>query len=239
MILKQQKLKNKEFIMIIYNEPNAYDTISRDIENNFHSYINKSKEDIKTIVVVGGYVCEECVTFYRNYPNATIHIFEPVPEFFNILVQRYSNNPRFKLYNFAVSAINGIIDFYRTSSPGSDSIFKVIENNHSGYNFNTINSIKVKSVKLKDVISENIDLLSIDVQGAELEVLRGTDIDNVNSLFLEIQMSENKHQAVYENQCFMDDIQCYLKEKFYTHSIGLDNDLKNGTGNSFWVKKEL
>jgi FkbM family methyltransferase len=221
--------------MIIYNEPNAYDTISRDIENNFHNHINKSKEDIKTIVVVGGYICSECVTFFYNYPNAIIHIFEPVPEFFNTLVQRFGSHNRFKLYNLAVSNVNGIIDFYRTSSSGSDSILKVIENNNSGYNFNTTTSIKVKSVRLQDIIDEQIDLLSIDVQGAELEVLKGTNLNNVSSLFLEIQMSENKHQSVYENQCFMDDLKLYLDNKFKLHSIGLDNELNNGTGNSFWV----
>ena len=223
--------------MIIYNEPNAYDIISRDIENNFHNYINKTKEEVKNIVIVGGYVCSECVSLFHNYPNATIHIFEPVPEFFQTLQQRYGSHNRFKLHNLAISNINGEIDFYRTSSSGSDSIFKVIENNKSGYNFSTTTSIRVKSAQLKTILQEDIDLLSIDVQGAELEVLKGTNLNNVSSLFLEIQMSDNKINQVYEGQCFSDDLQNYLSNKFELHSLGLDNELKNGTGNSFWVKQ--
>ena len=221
----------------IYTQPNAYDVISREIENNFHAHIGKTKKEIQTIVVVGGYICSECVTFFNNYPNATIHIFEPVPEFFGVLEQRYGSHNRFKLYNLAISSINGEIDFYRTSSSGSDSMFKVIENNKSGYNFSTTTTIRVKSAQLKTILQEDIDLLSIDVQGAELEVLKGTNLNNVSSLFLEIQMSDNKINQVYDGQCFSDDLQNYLSNKFELHSLGLDNELKNGTGNSFWIHK--
>jgi FkbM family methyltransferase len=223
--------------MIIYDDLKGYDVISRDIENNFHKHIKKTKEEIKTIVIVGGYDCSEGQTFLDNYPNAILYVFEPVPEFFKYLYSRYGNNSRCRLFNCAISSIDGIVDFYRTSSPGSDSLFKVIENNKSGYSFKTIGSIKVVSKKLCDIIKEEIDLLSVDVQGAELEVLQNCNLNNVNSLFLEVQMKENKEQIVYEGQCFMDDLEKYLNPYFDIHSIGLDNELKNGTGNSFWVKK--
>ena len=223
---------------IIYPEKCAYDTISRNIENNFHNYINKSKEEIKTIVIVGGYVCSEAETYLHNYPNTILHIFEPVLEFFEHLVLKYGNNRRCILYNSAVANITGKIKFYRTSSPGSDSIFPTIPNNNSGYTFNTIGIQEVNCVKLSDIFDENkvIDLLQIDAQGAELEVLKGTNLKNIKSLFLEIQMMENKDNIVYEGQCFSDDLVEYLgKFDIKLHSLGLDNDLKNGTGNSFWV----
>jgi hypothetical protein len=223
----------------IYTEPNGYDTISRDIENNFHLYINKTIEQIKNIVIVGGYVCHEGDTFLKNYPNATIHIFEPVQEFFSILVHKYQNNPRVKLHNIAITNQTGFIDFYRTSSPGCDSIYPVIQNNKSGYDFFSVIKISVPTDKLSNIINFDIDLLSVDVQGAELEVLKGCNLDVVSCIFAEIQMSANKENQVYKNQCFSDDLELHLNSKFILHSLGLDNVLKNGTGNSFWLNKNV
>jgi len=221
----------------IYTEPNAYDTISRDIENNFHQHIGKNKEEIKTIVIVGGYHCYEAEIFLKNYPNSTLFVFEPVLDHFLILKQQYGNNDRCKLFNLAICDQIGEISIYRTSSPGSDSLFPVIENNSSGYGFKTTHTEVVKCDKLLNIINEHIDLLSIDVQGAELKVLKGTDLTKVSCIFAEIQMSENKNNIVYDGQCFSEDLHNYLDSNFYLHSLGLDNILKNGTGNSFWIKK--
>lgn len=223
----------------IHSEGNAYDVISRDIENNFHNYILKSSDQIKTIVIVGGYHCWEARHYLTKYPNSTIHIFEPVEEYYNILEMSYGNEPRCKLYNLAISNQTGYIDFYRTSSPGSDSMYPVIQDNNSGYDFKSIDKIIVKSDKLSNIITEEIDLLSVDVQGAEHEVLMGTDLDKVNCIFAEIQMSENKQNAVYDGQCFSEDLENILNLKFKLHSLGLDNVLKNGTGNSFWINKRV
>jgi FkbM family methyltransferase len=223
----------------IYAEKNAYDTISRDIENNFHNYIKLKPEQVKTIVIVGGYHCWEARHYLTKYPNSCIHIFEPVDDYFNILLMSYGKEPRCKLHKLALTNTKGDIDFYRTSSPGSDSIYPVIENNNSGYSFNSTQKITVKSDRLREIISEEIDLLSIDVQGAEHEVLLGTDLNKVKCIFAEIQMTENKKNAVYNGQCFSEDLEKILNPKFKLHSLGLDNEMKNGTGNSFWVKKDL
>jgi FkbM family methyltransferase len=222
---------------LIYNDKNAYDAISRDIEINFHTYINKDINDIKNITIVGGFYCEEAVKFLQRYPNAVIHIFEPVPEHFSRLKSIYQDINRCKLYNIAITNKIGIIDFYKTSNPGSDSIYPVLENNKSGYSFKTTEKIQVNSDRLINVVQDYIDLLSIDVQGGELEVLKGTNLNNVSSIFAEIQMAENKENAVYDGQCFSDDLQSYLGDKFELHSLGLDNELNNGTGNSFWITK--
>lgn len=221
----------------IYTEKNGYDVISRDIEENFHTYINKTKDDIKTIVIVGGYHCWEAEKYLQLYKNCKLYIFEPVPEFFNVIKQKYGSNPRCNLYNIAITNQTGVIDFYRTSSPGSDSIYPVIENNNSGYNIRSIAKIKVNTDKLSNIIDGPIDLLSIDVQGAEHEVLMGTNLDNVSCIFAEIQMSDNVDRAVYDGQCFSEDLEKILSSKFRLHSLGLDNEMKNGTGNSFWINK--
>jgi len=220
---------------IIYKDLHGYDTISRDIENNFPKYIGKQNNEIKTIVIVGGYRCWEAKFYLEKYINSVIHIFEPVEEYFTFLQKQYGQNSRCKLYNIAISDYTGFIDFYRTSSPGTDSMYPVIENNNSGYGFKSISKIKVISQKLSNIITDDIDLLSIDVQGAEDKVLMGTNLDSVSCIFAEIQMSSNAQNAVYQGQCFSEDLEKILLDKFKLHSLGLDNEMKNGTGNSFWI----
>ena len=93
---------------------------------------------------------------------------------------------------------------------------------------------------LNSLFSESdIDLLWVDVQGAELNVLRGSPLKNCNSLFLEIHTKDfikPWDAEPYQGQCYKEDLEDYL-EDFDLHSIGLDNETGNGQGNSFWVKK--
>jgi hypothetical protein len=42
----------------------------------------------------------------------------------------------------------------------------------------------------------------------------------------------------YDGMCFREDLEDYLKQ-FTLISIGLDNDTKNGQGNSFWLNNNL
>ena len=60
---------------------------------------------------------------------------------------------------------------------------------------------------------------------------------NVSLIFAKIQMAENKENAIYDGQCFSDDVQSCLGDIFELQSLGLDNELNNGTKNSFWIKK--
>ena len=46
---------------------------------------------------------EDLSAFVQNFPNAKIFVYEPVPEFYNLLKGRFGSNPNVKIYNFGVS----------------------------------------------------------------------------------------------------------------------------------------
>lgn len=225
--------------MITYSEGNAYDIIQRDIESKFHLSIGKSPEDVNTICVVGAYHGTEIFRLLNNYPNSKIYAFEAYPEHFKVLHENFSNNSRVILFNKAVTAKSGEVEFFQLDVEGNGSIFP-FQGDKFGAKNSVVESIKVSSTTLKEELGNiEIDLLWVDVQGAELEVLKGVDTQNCASLFLEIHTHDFVKpwdEEPYKGQCYKEDLENYLNFH-YIHSIGLDNFNGNGQGNSFWVKK--
>lgn len=226
--------------MYIYLQDNAYDIIQQDVENNFHKFINKTPQEIKIICIVGAYHGTEIHRLLSNYPNALIHAFEAHPKHYSVLKDSFKDNSRVILYNKAVSNINGTINFYELSFEGSGSIL-AFQGEKLGAPCKISETIQVESVILKGYFKNTIiDLLWIDVQGAELKVLQGTDIKLCSSMFLEIHTHdfiEPWDKECYKGQCYKEDLEKYLTTH-YIHSIGLDNKYKNGQGNSFWLKNK-
>ena len=220
--------------MRIFTDPRAYNTISEDVIVNLHSYLKRAKDNNFYIVVCGAHHGNEIGEFISYYPNSTVDAFEAYPAHFNVLKNKYDNKINVNCYNYAVSDVGGLLPFYEISLAGSGSLLKF---NESLDEKRIVDVRNVESVTLKNFLpKKSIDLLWVDVQGAELNVLKGTDLSQAKSLFLEVA---TKDSAVsYENRCTLDDLQEYLKNTHFLHSIGLDNETNNGTGNSFWLSKE-
>ena len=73
----------------------------------------------------------------------------------------------------------------------------------------------------------------IDVQGAELQVLKGAtrSLPRINSVFIEVSIKE----SLYEKGAMMSDINKFLDEHKLT-LVGLGTDYRNLTGNAFFLK---
>ena len=107
---------------------------------------------------------------------------------------------------------------------------------HTSYDKNEINKeIEVESTTLKKFTDDNnishIDLLKIDVQGAEDSVLRGADLSIVDNIIVEISLYD-----FYEKSSNFSDIEKILLPKgFYLHSI-LDISHNPMNGRTDWVE---
>lgn len=215
---------------ILLEDKRAYEVLQKQVEDSFAKDLNMKPEDVRNIVIVGAWHGQEIGRLLKNYINALIFAFEPYPKYYRILTEKYVKNDRVYTYNKAVTNRVSRIKFYELPMTGNGSILKPVGKIKE--------EITVDCTTLKHELEDlEIDLLWVDVQGAEMHVLQGTNIEKCKSMFLEVFTL--KAYELYEKQCYMNDLFDYLDNTHELYKLGLDNENKNGIGNSFWVRKDL
>ena len=200
-------------------------TIPKNLEvlNNIARRIGKKNN--LTIIEVGALNCQETLSFNKLFPESHIFTFECNPATIPICREAVSKFPNIKLTEKAVTDENGTITFHpidqektKTShldgNPGASSIFKA-----SGkYKVETYvqKEITVDSIRLDNFVEkekiEKIDIMWMDIQGAELKALHGLGkyIYSLDCLHTEVEFIE-----IYTGQPLFGDIRKYCE----THDL--------------------
>ncbi|MEP7263539.1 MAG: FkbM family methyltransferase [Bacteroidota bacterium] len=150
--------------------------------------------------------------FKKIFPSAKITAFEPDPEVFKCLNENMQQNKvnDVTLIPKAVWVNDEGIEF---GSEGAD----------GGSVFHTGNKIKVNTVRLKDFLAKEtaIDCLKVDIEGAEVNVLKdcGDELKKVKYLFVEYHSWKNESQQLDEL------LSLFTRNgfRYYIHSIGEAN----------------
>jgi len=135
--------------------------------------------DSKSIVFdVGGYKGEFATEISARY-NATIYIFEPVKDFYNIIKSKFAKNDKIKSYHFGLAGKDQQLKM--SLSENSSSVFLAGENSET---------IQLKSIV--DFIKEHnitqVDLIKINIEGGEYELLESLIENNCIQYFKNIQV---------------------------------------------------
>ncbi len=155
------------------------------------------------IIEAGAYNGSDTVRMIEQWPNATIHAFEPVPELFEALKERAAGHPNISCYPYALSNHTGIAQFYiseRPEKPGvpsqAGSLLTPKERiKHSPLHFPK--TISVPTITLDDWAKkyhiDRVDFLWLDMQGAELLVLETSKkiVPTVQLIFTEVSFIES------------------------------------------------
>tara|TARA_B100001121_G_C18587414_1_gene572840 strand:- start:151 stop:891 length:741 start_codon:yes stop_codon:yes gene_type:complete len=160
-------------------------------ENNFNKdpdYIVLIKSMIGrqnlTIFDIGAHHGESIDNFKKYFNSPRIFSFEPFKESFEILSLKNSKLSDTKIFNLGFSDFNGKGTFYSYVDPKNPNISAVNsilqlndENFIPTYSYNQ--KVECEFMKLDTFVEENnisyIDLLKIDVQGAEFKVIEGAN----------------------------------------------------------------
>lgn len=153
-----------------YTNKQEFDILKNEIFNQ-EIYKLDLKIDSPVIFDLGSHIGLSILYFKMNYPNAKIVGFEPNPNIFPLLEENIccNNLQDVDLHNIALGNTDEIRDFHIDNQYDAFSTSGFKPNAWNGTQ-NTI-SISVKTEKLSRYINNNIDLLKMDIEGAEKEVL--------------------------------------------------------------------
>lgn len=180
-------------------------------------------DTIRTVVELGSRDGLNAEILHNTFSESKIYSFECNPATIDICRKKFSSLKRAKLIEKAVADKNGNLTFYPVDqdksektnwsdgNPGASSLFKVSDRYDEKLvqNIITVPAIKLSSfVKFEKI--KSIDLLFMDIQGAELIALKGLEdeIDNVKIIHTEVSFLE-----LYEKQPLFKDIKKFLNER--------------------------
>ncbi len=157
--------------------------------------------DSKIIYLDVGANTGQTIDFINKlFNNVTIYSFEPTPELFEDLQQKYINHSNIHLSKYALADEDGRLDFYQSGFSPTNSclepntiLFKKL-NHRITETLEKSTRIKVQGRKLdtwyeQSLNNENIDIVKLDTQGSEYNIINGglkTLRTKVNLLYFEV-----------------------------------------------------
>ena len=178
------------------------------INKELDRIIRKHSQHIKNLAHVGAHLGQE-VQIYKNVNIQNIHLFEPQKDVWEKLNENVKNYENIITYNFALGSSTKTEKLFKTSSNNgaSSSILKpkLHKEIQKNIKFEEVENIEIK--RFDELNISDINFLTIDVQGFELEVIKGFGdcLNQVDFIFSEI----NK-KFLYENNVLIKDLDKYL-----------------------------
>lgn len=162
------------------------------------------------------------------YPKATIDAFEPLPNLYSKIQKTFENKKNIRTYNVALGNENGTVMFNKNNYGHISSILEISNTNkHYPKQKNDLKQIvvEIKTLDSLDLIknkTRGTALLKLDVQGYELEVLKGATetINNIDYIVIEANLEE-----LYYNQPSFTKMNSYLNKSEFELMGMLDFNL--------------
>ena len=169
--------------------------------------LSKILEPQKVNIVIdgGASIGDTSESFSKLFPNAVVHAFEPFPAYLNALHKKGDQNKNIKVHPLALGKNNCTTAFNVNQSEGTNSLLKPNENATEIYGslLKTESIIDVQVIKLDDWFksseSQMIDILKLDLQGGELDALKGAQ-DLFEQGLIKTVLCEFMFKNTYQDQ---------------------------------------
>lgn len=174
----------------------------------FNDLVKKYNMNVTGVIHIGAHYGEE-VSNYVNLGIDDIVLFEPLEENFEILKNNVSSlNANITGYCAALGNKNQNVNMFLSSNNlESSSVLKpkIHLDLHPEVVFSNEETVEMK--RLDDFSFKKYNFINLDVQGYEMEVLKGAEktLEYIDYLYCEVNRSE-----VYEGNAYIDEIDEYL-----------------------------
>ena len=232
-IVKNKRAKTIIFHFFGYQLRKKYNQIK--IDDILSKYLPQNP----IIFDIGSNVGQSITRFSNIFENPKIHSFEPNPEAFKILKDKFSSKKNIFLNNVGVCENTSTQDFFISEKSGHSSRFEV--DNRFFVN-NTYYQKKKISADFVDLNSyckgkkvELIDFIKIDTEGDVPSILRDFQyIKKKKISFLEIEL---RLDSIYKNFNNFSEVENILDMKNYR--LALLNLHENNLGNNIFSTKKF
>lgn len=181
--------------------------------------IKKYNLNITGIIHLGGCKGEELFSYYRNNINNVL-LVEANPDLIKFLkIKRFFYNTFTKMkinleYFAATDRDNDFLTLNVTNNIQSSSILKLHKHSILHPEVKVIKEIEVKSYTINSLFEQDYDIknynfMNLDIQGAELLALKGSDkiLQNITAIYTEINYDE-----VYKDCALINELDEYLNK---------------------------
>lgn len=148
-----------------------------------------------TLIDVGANKGQFSLAFRTLRPDASITAFEPLPDAADRFAALFAGDARCSLQRVALFDAAGEAEFHVTDRSDSSSLFEPGEGAAQAFGVHNARTIRVPVKRLDECVAlsslERPILIKIDVQGAELGVLKGcADLELADFIYVELSFVE-------------------------------------------------
>lgn len=213
MFFKTISIKFLKFIKLFLNNTTRrglYFNIGASVE--LEELIKNLK--LNTVIDIGSNKGQFILLVDKFYENIKVLSFEPIGELLEKQKIFFANRGNINFFETGVGSTNSQITLNITRRKDSSSILEIENTKNLGRQFDIIERRKIKMTTLDNAISEydltNPILLKLDVQGYELEVLKGAENLLPKIKYIITEVAENQ---LYKNQVIENNVINYLNER--------------------------
>ena len=188
--------------------------------------------NVEYLVDIGANRGQFALIARKVYPQAIIHSFEPLEEPGQIFKKVFTGDPNVTLHSCAIGSEKTIASIHITMEDDSSSFLPITKTQSEMFPGATEKGTRQVSVlRLSQALGNtsipHASLLKIDVQGFELEVLKGCEdiLNNFTNLYIECSFLE-----LYESQALAYEVIAWLEQRnFFLSGVYNMYYDKNGT----------
>lgn len=194
--------------------------------------------NISGVLHIGAHYGEE-VDDYINHNIENLVFFEPLSHSLKILeenLSQHADKASIQIFPYALGNEEKEVEMYVSDHGGMCSSVlkpKIVLEQYPGIKFPSKEVVKMIRLDDAEIDFSKFNFMNIDVQGYELEVLRGSKktLKNIDYVYTEINVEE-----VYENAPHVDKLDGFLSGYGFSR---VETDLSGTTwGDAFYIKNK-